>query len=113
MLSPDIPWGWLLLPAVVLGFANALTWSPVSSTATRGLPQRDAGAGSGVYNTTRQIGSVIGSAAIAVLIQLRLAAELPARGGSASSGDFALGAGLPAVLQDGFSRAMAQSLLLP
>ena len=40
-----------------------------------------AGAGSGVYNTTRQIGAVLGSAAIAVLIQARLTAELPAAPG--------------------------------
>ncbi|MDH2443724.1 DHA2 family efflux MFS transporter permease subunit [Amnibacterium sp. CER49] len=114
MLAPDIAWGWLLLPAVVLGFANAFTWSPVSSTATRGLPPREAGAGSGVYNTTRQIGAVIGSAAIAVLIQSRLTADLPARpGGSASSGDFTLGATLPAFLHDGFTKAMSEALVLP
>jgi MFS family permease len=95
LLSPDIPVGWLLLPAVVLGLANAFTWAPVSSTATRGLPPREAGAGSGIYNTTRQIGSVIGSASIAVLIQARLAADLPTRGGSAASGDFTFGSRWP------------------
>jgi MFS family permease len=114
MLSPDVAWGWLLLPAVVLGFANALTWSPVSSTATRGLPPREAGAGSGVYNTTRQIGAVIGSAAIGVLIQSRLTADLPARpGGAAPSGDFTLGATLPAFLHAGFTKAMSEALVLP
>jgi MFS family permease len=114
MLSPDIAWGWLLLPAVVLGFANALTWSPTSSTATRGLPPREAGAGSGIYNTTRQIGGVIGSAAIAVLIQARLAADLPHRpGSSASSSDFTLGGSLPAFLHAGFTSAMAEALVLP
>jgi EmrB/QacA subfamily drug resistance transporter len=114
LLSPTIAWGWLLLPAVVLGLANAFTWSPVSSTATRGLPSREAGAGSGVYNTTRQIGSVIGSAAIAVLIQARLVAELPHRpGSSGSASDLALGGSLPSILRAGFTSAMAQSLILP
>ena len=32
-----------------------------------------AGAGAGVYNATRQVGSVLGSAAIAVLMDTRLA----------------------------------------
>jgi sugar phosphate permease len=113
LLKPDTPVVVLLLPAVVLGFANAFTWSPVSSTATRGLPPREAGAGSGVYNTTRQIGGVIGSAAIAALIQARLAADLPARPGGASTGAASFGTALPSFLHDGFSAAMAESLVLP
>ncbi|MGN6444657.1 DHA2 family efflux MFS transporter permease subunit [Amnibacterium sp.] len=111
LLDPAVPWGVLLLPSVVLGLANALTWSPVSSTATRGLPQRQAGAGSGIYNTTRQIGGVIGSAAIAVLIQARLAADLP--GGETGTGGLSFAGRLPSALQAGFTHAMAQSLLLP
>jgi hypothetical protein len=98
----------------VLGFANAGIWAPLSSTVTRNLPPRLAGAGSGVYNTTRQIGAVLGSAAIAVLIQARLVAELPARpgtGGTASPMGF--GGTLPEPLQEGFSTAMGQSILLP
>ena len=39
-----------------------------SATATRNLPMHLAGAGAGVYNATRQVGSVLGSAAIAVLM---------------------------------------------
>jgi hypothetical protein len=41
-----------------------------------------AGAGAGAYNTTRQIGVVLGSAGIAVLMQTRLNSLLP---GSASA----------------------------
>ena len=79
-MQPDTPILLFLLPSAVLGFANAGIWAPLSTTATRNLPPRQAGAGSGVYNTTRQIGAVLGSAAIAVLIQSRLAAELPGGG---------------------------------
>ncbi|MBN9151986.1 MAG: MFS transporter [Salinibacterium sp.] len=109
IMSPDIWIGWLLLPSAVLGLANACVWSPISTTVTRNLPQRQAGAGSGVYNTTRQVGTVLGSAAIAALMQIRLAAELP---GSSPSGAEAGGV-LPEALREGFSSAMAQSLLLP
>ena len=99
----------------MLGFANAGIWAPLSSTATRNLPPRQAGAGSGVYNTTRQIGAVLGSAAIAVLIQARLAAELPAapRRVRARPSPMAFGGALPDALQEGFSTAMGQSILLP
>ncbi|MBB5633217.1 EmrB/QacA subfamily drug resistance transporter [Cryobacterium mesophilum] len=109
LMVPDMAFGWLLLPSAVMGVANACVWSPISTTATRNLPQSQAGAGAGVYNTTRQVGSVLGSAAIAALIQVRLTAELP--GGA--SGDQKFSGVLPEFLHTGFSNAMAQSLLLP
>jgi EmrB/QacA subfamily drug resistance transporter len=114
LMHPDTPIWLFLLPSAVLGFANAGIWAPLSTTATRNLPPRQAGAGAGVYNTTRQIGAVLGSAAIAVLIQARLAAELPAApGGSGEASPMAFGGTLPESLHEGFSTAMGQSILLP
>ena len=114
LMHPDTPIWLFLLPSAVLGFANAGIWAPLSTTATRNLPPRQAGAGSGVYNTTRQIGAVLGSAAIAVLIQARLAAELPAApGGAGEASPMSFGGVLPGALQEGFSTAMGQSMLLP
>ena len=114
LMHPDTPIWLFLLPSAVLGFANAGIWAPLSTTATRNLPPRQAGAGAGVYNTTRQIGAVLGSAAIAVLIQARLAAELPAApGGSGEASPMAFGGTLPEPLHEGFSTAMGQSILLP
>ncbi|MCU1515688.1 MAG: multidrug transporter [Pseudarthrobacter sp.] len=111
LMHPDTPILLFLLPSAVLGFANAGIWAPLSSTATRNLPPRQAGAGSGVYNTTRQIGAVLGSAAIAVLIQARLAAELPSGGPGGEGLEFS--GRLPEQLHEGFSTAMGQSILLP
>jgi EmrB/QacA subfamily drug resistance transporter len=117
LMHPDTPIWLFLLPSAVLGFANAGIWAPLSTTATRNLPPRQAGAGAGVYNTTRQIGAVLGSAAIAVLIQARLAAELPAAPGGASgpgeASPMSFGGTLPEALHAGFSTAMGQSILLP
>ena len=62
----------------LLGIGNALVWAPNSATATRNLPMEQAGAGAGVYNATRQVGAVLGSAAIAVLMDSRLARQQPA-----------------------------------
>ncbi|WP_111720167.1 DHA2 family efflux MFS transporter permease subunit [Homoserinimonas sp. OAct 916] len=104
IMTADAPIWLLLLPSAVLGLANAAVWSPISSTATRHLPAHQAGAGSGVYNTTRQVGAVLGSAAIAALIQSRLMAEVPA--------PIPAGA-LPVSMHDGYAAAMGQSLLLP
>jgi EmrB/QacA subfamily drug resistance transporter len=114
LMHPDTPLWLFLLPSAVLGFANAGIWAPLSSTVTRNLPPRQAGAGSGVYNTTRQIGAVLGSSAIAVLIQARLAAELPAApGGSGEARPMSFAGALPDALHEGFSTAMGQSILLP
>jgi len=109
-LSPDVPLWVLLFPSALLGLANAGIWAPLSSTATRNLPMALAGAGSGVYNTTRQIGAVLGSAAIAALMQARLTEEL---GAGASAGGSGYEGSMPAAIAEGFSAAMGQSMFLP
>ena len=84
------------------------------AAAIRNLPRKQAGAGSGVYNTTRQIGSVLGSASIGALIQARPIADLPGGANAANSlGGARFSGTIPASLQAGFTAAMAQSVLLP
>ena len=75
VMTPDSATWQILLPMALLGFGMAGIWAPLAATATRNLPMRMAGAGAGVYNATRQVGAVLGSAAIAVLMDSRLAAE--------------------------------------
>jgi EmrB/QacA subfamily drug resistance transporter len=99
----------ILLPMALLGFGMAAIWAPLAATATRNLPMQMAGAGAGVYNATRQVGAVLGSAAIAVLMDARLAAHGLGSAGSPESG----GGGLPEQLHVPFSQAMSQSMLLP
>ncbi|GAB3615710.1 MFS transporter [Okibacterium endophyticum] len=113
MLTPDVPIPMLLLPFALLGVANAGIWSPLASTATRNLPPRQAGAGSGIYNTTRQVGAVLGSAGIAALMQARLVAELPGTPIAGEPGEGGASGPLPEALQGGFSAAMGQSMFLP
>lgn len=81
-------WVFCVLSAV-LGVGAATMWSAISLTCTHDLGQADAGAGSGVYNATRQVGCVLGSALIAMMMDARIAAR----------GDLA--------------RGLAQSQLLP
>ncbi|MGN6781117.1 MAG: DHA2 family efflux MFS transporter permease subunit [Marmoricola sp.] len=95
---------------VVLGAGNACIWAPTAATATRNLPMHLAGAGSGVYNATRQVGSVVGSAAIAVMMDARLAHYLP---GAAAHGEAGAGKIPDPHVADLFSRAMQQAILLP
>ncbi|WP_228282795.1 DHA2 family efflux MFS transporter permease subunit [Brevibacterium atlanticum] len=117
---------WAIIPPLLLlGVANGFMWAPISSTATRNLPLHHAGAGSGVYNTVRQVGAVLGSAAIAEAMESRLAANIGsstgsvggagAEAGAGSSIDGAGGAsaGMPDAIASGFAHAMGQSLWVP
>lgn len=111
LMHADTPAWMFLLPSFVLGVGNAGMWGPLATTATRELEPRQAGAGSGIYNTTRTVGSVIGSAAIAAFMQARLEAELPGLGEAATG--MTGGGAMPAEVAEGFSAAMAQAMLLP
>jgi len=93
LIAPDTPVWQLVLPMALFGVANACP-----------------GAGAGVYNTTRQVGAVLGSAAVAAIIQARLTANgLPGSSRGFQSSD----QGMPAAVQGPFSDAMSQSLWLP
>lgn len=76
MMHADIPLGLLLIPSTVQGIGSAMIWPSLSLAATRDLTAVDAGAGSGIYNTTRQIGSVLGSALIAFMMDSRISANI-------------------------------------
>ncbi|MDG3011707.1 DHA2 family efflux MFS transporter permease subunit [Rhodococcus sp. D2-41] len=98
VMRPGLAIWELLLPMALLGVANAFIWAPLSATATHNLPDNQAGAGSGVYNTARQIGGVLGSAGVGAVMQSRLSANLTT--------------GAPHNTP-GYATAMGQSLLLP
>ena len=110
LMTLDTPIWVFLIPSFIMGVGNAGMWGPLATTATRNLAPRQAGAGAGIYNTMRTIGSVLGSAAIAVFMQSRLEANLPGAA-DATGGSFGSGA-LPAVVAEPFATAMAQSVLL-
>ena len=111
LMNVETPIWMFLLPSALMGIGSAGMWGPLATTATRNLPVHQAGAGAGIYNTTRTVGSVIGSAAIAAFMQSRLETNLP--GAAESGADFGSGATLPPAVVDGFSAAMSQAILLP
>jgi MFS family permease len=108
-LSPTSQLWTILASFALLGIGMAGVWAPLAATATRNLPMALAGAGSGVYNATRQVGAVLGSAAIAVLIDSRIAAH-GLSGGAEPEGALQQ---LPAIVRDPFSQAMSDAMLLP
>lgn len=110
LLRPDTPIPILLLPPTLIGIGSSAVWAPLSVSATRNLPMDLAGAGAGAYNATRQVGSVLGTAAISALVQSRLVANLSQLGDSNPS---AITAPLPANTVSGYASAMSEGLILP
>ncbi len=113
VMTPSSPTVAILVVALFMGVANSFIWGPLSASANRNLPMQLAGAGAGVYNTTRQIGSVLGSAAIAVLMEARIAAHLPGTAVSGASMAEGAATSMPPFVAIPFSKALAQSMLLP
>jgi EmrB/QacA subfamily drug resistance transporter len=111
-MTPTTPIWRLVLPLTAMGIGSAFIWAPLAATATRNLPPQLAGAGSGVYNTTRQVGSVLGSAGMAAFMTSRIGAEMPPMPTQAVQGEGSV-TQLPTWLHEPFAAAMSQSLLLP
>lgn len=111
----------ILLASLVMGLGTSAIFPAVSFTATRDLRPAEAGAGSGVFNTTRQIGAVIGSALIALVMQAAISAQITAatatmpagQGAGAAGSEQSAGATVPDVLHEAFAGAYGYSVLLP
>lgn len=67
-------WYDFLAPQFVAGIGIGCTFAPMITVAMRNVNPRLAGAASGVFNTTRQVGTVIGTAGVGALLQNRLIA---------------------------------------
>ncbi len=110
LMTPSTPLWQILVALAASGAFTSFVWGPLSTSANRNLPPHLAGAGSGVYNTTRQIGSVIGSAAIAAVLANRFAAYLPnAASSRGSAGTWVV----PAEIADRFAHALSDATLVP
>lgn len=66
---------WALLPALItVGAGMGMVYSPLTNIATKTLDPRLMGAGAGIYNTSRRLGGVLGSAGTGAVLQVGLAA---------------------------------------
>ncbi|MBT2208615.1 DHA2 family efflux MFS transporter permease subunit [Actinomadura sp. NEAU-AAG7] len=100
----DVGMGWpsFIAPFVLCGLGVGGVFAPMATEATRNVPPRLAGAASGVNNTTRQIGSVLGSAAVGAILQNQLASSLKDEAATRST---ALPPDVRGGFVDGFARA--------
>ena len=84
----------MIAPLLVCGLGTGFIFSPMSNVTMGSVPRELTGSASGIFNTARQVGGVLGSAAIGVLLQARITASL-----AAST------AGLPPQIAGGLSSA--------
>jgi EmrB/QacA subfamily drug resistance transporter len=69
-------WYVFLAPLIVAGAGMGCIFAPMVTVAMRNIDPRMAGAASGVLNTVRQVGLVIGTAAVGALLQNRLVSAM-------------------------------------
>jgi EmrB/QacA subfamily drug resistance transporter len=113
-MTPSTPVWRLVLPFIAMGVGIVFIWTPLAATATRNLPSRLAGASSGAYSATRQLGAVLGSAGMAAFLTSRISAEISSPpGGMHWQRPEGTSVQLPEFLRAPFSVAMSQSMLLP
>lgn len=70
VMGADLSAGWMLGPVVLLGIGQSFVWGSNAATSMRDVPPWLMGAASGVYNTSRQLGSVLGVAVASAVMQM-------------------------------------------
>src|SRR6266568_5818557 len=82
---PGASWQSFLVPLIVAGLGMGCIFAPLITVAMRNIDPRMAGAASGVLNTVRQVGLVIGTAAVGALLQNRLVASMSSQAAARSA----------------------------
>jgi EmrB/QacA subfamily drug resistance transporter len=98
--TPTSSWPTFMPAIAVMGLGMGGIWAPMATETMRGVPPALAGAASGVNNTLRQVGSVVGSAAVGALLQNQLASTLR---DEATTRSAALPAGVRSRFVEGFA----------
>jgi EmrB/QacA subfamily drug resistance transporter len=100
--EPDSSWPSFIPAVLLMGLGFGFIFAPMATEAMRGVPPQLAGAAAGVNNTLRQVGSVIGSAAVGALLQHELVVKLHSEAVTRS-------AALPAAVRGPFVQGVAKS----
>jgi EmrB/QacA subfamily drug resistance transporter len=82
---PNSTWPTFLAPLIVAGLGMGCIFAPMVTVAMRNVDPRMAGAASGVLNTVRQTGLVIGTAAVGALLQNRLVSAMAGQAATRSA----------------------------
>ncbi|TDE13110.1 DHA2 family efflux MFS transporter permease subunit [Jiangella asiatica] len=105
--SADSEWWHFLAPLLVAGLGLGGVFAPMNTVAMRDVPGRVAGAASGVLNTNRQLGQVLGSASVGAVLQSLLVGSLHSQAVAAAT---ELPSGVRQPFVSGFEDAAAGGL---
>jgi EmrB/QacA subfamily drug resistance transporter len=83
--NPTSSWQSFVGPLLVAGFGMGCVFAPLVTVAMRNVQPQLAGAASGVLNTVRQVGLVIGTAAVGALLQNRLVSSMTSQAATRSA----------------------------
>ena len=75
IMAHEQPVWWLAIVVSFLGIGQSFIWGTNSATTMRDVEAPIMGAASGVYNTARQLGSVMGVSILSALMQITVAAQ--------------------------------------
>jgi EmrB/QacA subfamily drug resistance transporter len=82
---PNSSWAVFLAPLIVAGLGMGCIFAPMVTVAMRNIQPQMAGAASGVLNTVRQVGLVIGTATVGALLQNRLVSSIASQAATKSA----------------------------
>ncbi len=98
----DSSWSTFLIPLIISGLGMGCVFAPLATVAMRNIRPQQAGAASGLLNTSRQLGQVLGGAVVGAILQNRLATALHEQAVAASPQ-------LPASFRDRFVDAFSHA----
>ena len=98
---------WFLAVTALLGIGGAFVWAPNAAVTMRGIADHQTGAASGLYNTARQVGSVIGVALVGTVLASGAIEATAGKALALPAAAMVVGALASLVLASGRQRAIA------
>lgn len=109
-ISPTTNQWSFVFPLMVTGVGMGMTFAPMTAAAMQFVPPRIAGSASGILNTTRNLGQVLGIALLGTILQARLGVHATESLASISSLDPSLAGGLGELIATGRVEAIPAAM---
>jgi MFS family permease len=109
-ISPTTTHWSLVVPLMVTGLGMGMTFAPMTAAALAQVPPRIMGSASGIINTMRNLGQVLGIAVLGSILQSRLGVHSANALGAFSGLDPAVGASISDLIAQGRVEAISTAV---